>query len=79
MVEEFEGWDVCVKGIWFLEILVPRLVDDFHDEVLEGSIDHFLERTVISIGFMFYLVWVKFSSCRALVNCVVVECNDWRD
>ena len=34
MVEEFEGRDICVKLIMVLEILVPRFVDDFHDEVL---------------------------------------------
>ena len=79
MVKEFEGRDVCIKRIWVHELLVPRLVDDFHDEVLAGRIGRFVERMVILLGFMFTLGLVKFSSRRVLVNCVVVECDDWRD
>ena len=79
MVEEFEGRDVCIKRIWFLELLVSCLDDDFHDEVLAGSIGRFVERTVILLSFIFSLGFVYFSSRRVLVNCVVVECNYWRD
>ena len=79
MVNKFEGRDVCVKRIWVLEILVPRLIDDFRDEVLAGSIGRFLDRTVIYLGFIFYLGLVNFSSRCVLINCVVVECNEWQD
>ena len=79
MVNKFEGRDVCVKRIWFLELLVPRLIDDFRDEVLAGSIGRFLDRTVIYLGFIFYLGSVNFSSRCVLINCVVVECNEWQD
>ena len=36
VVEEFEGRDICIERVWFLEILVPFLVDDFHDEVFHS-------------------------------------------
>ena len=79
MVKEFEGRDVCIKRIRVVKLLVPRLIDNFHDELLAGRIGRFVERTVISIGFMFSLSSVKFSSCCILVNYVIVECDDWQD
>ena len=79
MVKDFEGHDVFIKRIRFLKILVPRLVDDFHEEVLAGCIGRFVERAVILLGFMFSLGSVNFSSRRVLFNFFVVECDDWRD
>ena len=55
MVKEFEGRDVRIKRIRVLELLVPFLVHDFHDEFLAGRFCRFVERTVISPGFMFSL------------------------
>ena len=79
MVKEFEGRYVCIKRIRFLELLVKRLVNNFQDEVLAGRIGRFVEPTVISLGLMFSLGSVNFSSHRILVNCDIVECDDWRD
>ena len=79
MVKYFEVRDVCIKRIRVLELLVPRLVNDFHDEVLAGRIGRFVERTVVSLVFIFSLGSVNFSSRCVLVNCVIVECDDWRD
>ena len=42
MVAEFEGRDVCIKRIWVFDLLVPRLVDNLHDEVLAGRIGRFV-------------------------------------
>ena len=79
MIKDFEGCDICIKHIRVLEIVLPRLINYFHYGVLAGCIVRFLEGTVISLGFMFSLGLVKFSSRRVLVNCVIVECNYWWD
>ena len=79
MVKEFESRDVLIKLIRVLELLLPLLIDEFHDEVLAGRIGRFVECAVILLGFMISLGSLNFSSRRALVNCVVVECNEWRD
>ena len=55
MIDYFEGRDVYVKRIKVLELLVPRFVNDFHDEVLACIIGCFVELTVISLGFVFFL------------------------
>ena len=73
MVKYFEGRDVYLKRIRVLELLVPRLVDDFHNEVLAGNIGRFVERTVISLSFVFSLGLSNFSSCCVLDNRVAVE------
>ena len=67
------------KRVRVLELLVPHLVDNSHDKVLAGRIGRFIDRMVISLGFMFSLGSVNFSYCRVLVNCVILECDDWRD
>ena len=79
MVKDFEGRDVCIKRIRVLELLVPCLVHNFHDEVLAGRVCHFVDRMVISPGLMFSFGLVNFCSRRALVNCVIVECDDCQD
>ena len=76
MVKEFEGRDVWIERIWVLEFLLPCIVDDFHDEVLAGRICCFVERAIISPGFIFSFSSVNFCSRCVLVNCVTVECND---
>ena len=55
MVKEFEVRDVCIKRVQVLEILVAHLVDNYYDEVLAGRIGRFVDRTFISLGFMFSL------------------------
>ena len=42
MVKDFDGLDVYIKLIRVLELLAPRLVDNFHDEVLAESIGRFV-------------------------------------
>ena len=79
MFKEFEGRDVCIKRIWVLDLLVPRLVDDFHDEFRAGRIGRFVERKVISLGFMFSFDLSKLSYRHVLVNSGIVECYDWQD
>ena len=79
MVKDFEVRDVFIKRIQVLELLVPCLAHYFRDEVLAGRIFRSVERTVISLGFVFSFGLVNLCSRRALVNCVIVECDDCQD
>ena len=79
MVKEFEGCDFLIKRIWVLELLVPCLVHYFHDEVLAERIFRFVGRMVISPRFMLSFGSVNFCSHRVSVNCIIVECDEWRD
>ena len=72
MVKEFEGCDVRIKRILVLELLVPYLVDDFHDEVLACRVRRFVEGAVILPGFVFSFGLVGFYYYRVPVNCVIV-------
>ena len=72
MVKDFEGRDVRIKLIRALELLVPCLVHDFHDEVLAGHIRRFVERTVILPVFVFSFGLVEFCTRNVPINCVIV-------
>ena len=72
MVKKFEGRDVCIKRIWVFELLLPCLVDDFHDKVIACRVRRFVESTVISPGLVFSFGLVDFCSHRVPVSCGII-------
>ena len=41
VIEELEGRDLCVEGVWVLELLVPRLVHHRRNEGSTGIVGRF--------------------------------------
>ena len=70
--KEFEGRDVCIERVQVLYLLVPSLVDHFHDKVFVRHVRRFLEGTVNLIGFLFSFGLMDFCSRCVPVNCVIV-------
>ena len=51
-IEELEVRHLHVEGVWFLEILLPRLVHHHHDELSTGIVIRFVQMPVVSSRFV---------------------------
>ena len=72
VVKESEGCDVRIKCVRVLYLLLPSLVDNFHNEVFARRVRRFVEGMVISLGFVFPFCLMEFCSRYIPVNCVIV-------
>ena len=68
VVEEFEGRDVRIERVRVLDLLVPRLVDDLHDEVFAVRVGCVIESTVVPLGIVLPFRLMYFRTCRTLLN-----------
>ena len=48
VVKEFEDRDVRIERVWVLYLIVPSLVDNFHNEVFARCVRRFVEGTVFA-------------------------------
>ena len=72
VVKEFECHNVRIERVRVLYLLVPSIVDNFHNEVFAHRVRRFVEGTVVPLGLVIPFFLTEFCPSCIPVDCVII-------